>query len=106
MTKYRKKGGKKGGFEQSSVFANPPHRIDTGFIKSPTIEKTSSSSPDRPTMTTEEKKELMKKLNKKSDQMREKLIAKLETKEITIGDIKKNVPMMHEAMSNTIKAMS
>jgi hypothetical protein len=105
MTKYRKKGGKKkGGFEQSSVSANPLPHIDTGFIKSSPIKQT--SSPDRPTMTTEEKKELMKKLNKKSDQMREKLIAKLETKEITIGDIKKNVPMMHEAMSNTIKAMS
>ncbi len=94
MTKYRKKGGKKkGGFDQSSISANPEGRID-------------NSSPDRPTMTTEQKKGLMKKLNKKSDQIREKLIAKLETKEITIGNIKKNVPMMHEAMSNTIKAMS
>ncbi|GAI39872.1 unnamed protein product, partial [marine sediment metagenome] len=48
----------------------------------------------------------MKKLNKKSDQMREKLIAKLETKEITIGDIKKNVPMIREAMPKIIEAMS
>ncbi len=104
MTKYRKKGGKKGEFEQSSVSANPLPHIDTGFIKSSPIKQT--SSPDRPTMTTEEKKELMKKLNKKSDQMREKLIAKLETKEITIGDVRKNIPMMRKAMPQIVSAMS
>jgi len=106
MTKYRKKGGKKkGGYEQSSsVFANPLPHIDTGFIKSSPIKQT--SSPDRPTMTTEEKKELMKKLNKKSDQMREKLIAKLEAKKITRGDVKKNVRLMSKAMQQIVSAMS
>ena len=105
MTKYRKKGGKKkGGFEQSSVFANPLHRIDTRFIKSSTRKQ--PSSPDRPISDRE------KRVRTNSDEFQKKLNAKLDgvgyENIFSQGErdtMRKAMPQIVSAMSDLLQKM-
>ena len=102
MTKYRKKGGKKkGGFDQSSsVSATREGHIDTGLFKSPTIEKTSSSLPDRPISDRE------KRVRTNSDEFQKKLNAKLDGVGYENIFSQGERDEMREAMPKIIEAMS